>query len=80
MANAPIKKFKAGNIEAAVWLNKKNTDNGEIQFKTASISKSWKTDIWHSEIINLRREEIAKMLLVLGKAQEEILLSGEENE
>jgi len=79
MTNTPIKKFRAGSFEAAIWLNKKNTDEGEIEFKSLSVSKSWKTDVWHSEVINLRKSDIPKMVLVLEKAQEELLLSGDED-
>jgi len=81
--NRPIKKFRSGLIEAAIWLNTKQKDKEEISFKTVSISKSWKAkdeNIWRSEVINLRKGDLAKAILVLQKAQEELLLSHEEDE
>lgn len=81
--NRPIKKFRSGLIEAAIWLNTKQKDKEEISFKTVSISRGWKAkneDTWRNEVINLRRNDLPKMILVLQKAQEELLLSKEEDE
>lgn len=83
MANRPIKKFRSGNIESAIWLNTKTVDGNSVDFKTVSLSKSWKKqdeDIWRSEVINLRRNDIAKAMLVLQKAQEELFLAEEVQE
>ncbi len=74
----PIKKWRAGNIEIAVWLNKREVDGVEVEFKTLSLSRSYKKrgeDTWRNDVINLRRGDIPKMLVVLQKAQEELLLS-----
>ncbi|HLD02626.1 MAG TPA: hypothetical protein VJC07_02930 [Candidatus Nanoarchaeia archaeon] len=82
--NLPIKKFRSGNIEAAIWLNKhKRNENEEIEFKSVSLSRSYKKkdeNQWRNEVINLRKMDIAKALLVLQKAQEELLLFHENNE
>lgn len=78
MANRPIKKFRASNIEGAIWLNTRETNEGEVGFKTASISRNFKKrdeDIWRSEIINLRRGDIPKLLVVLHKIQDELFLT-----
>lgn len=84
MANIPIKKFKAGNMETAIWLNKKKGSDGEeIEFKTASLTRSWKKygeNIWRHDAINLRRNDIQRAILVLQKAQEELLLAEKEEE
>ncbi len=79
MENRPIKKFRAGGIEAAIWSNKKvKNDKEEIEFKTVSISRSWKkADQWHSSVVHLRRNDLQKAILVLQKAQESLLLEGE---
>jgi len=79
MENRPIKKFRAGGIEAAIWSNKKTkNDKEEIEFKTVSISRSWKKDDqWHSSSVHLRRNDLQKAILVLQKAQEDLLLEGE---
>ena len=83
--NLPIKKFKAANIEAAIWSNKRDIDGSTVEFKTVSLSRSYKKskeDVWRNEVINLRKNDLAKIILVLQKAQEELLLSdgGKEDE
>jgi len=83
MKNRPIKKFKASNIEAAIWENTKKVKDGEVSFKTISLTRNWKKkdeDIWRNDVINLRRGDIAKILVVLNKVQEELFLNpnGEE--
>ena len=83
MVNRPIKKFRSGNIETAIWSNEKEFNGGIVEFKTVSLSRSYKKkgeDIWRSEIINLRRGDIPKIMLVLQKAQEELLLNQEKVE
>ncbi len=76
--NKPIKKFRSGNIESAIWQNEKEMNGNKINFKTVSIRKSWNQDgKWHDATINLRRNDLQKILLVLQKAQEELLLGGE---
>jgi len=84
MGNRPIKKFKSGNIEAAVWFNEREVDGNIVGFKTVSLRRSWrdaKQDIWRDETLNLRKGDLAKVLLVAMKAQEELLLDkGDQNE
>ncbi|MEK6834652.1 MAG: hypothetical protein AABX61_00115 [Nanoarchaeota archaeon] len=83
MANRPIKKFRSGNIEAAIWSNEKDFNGGLVEFKTISLNRSYKKkgeEIWRNEIINLRRGDIPRILLVLQKAQEDLLLNQEQAE
>jgi len=83
MGNRPIKKFKSGNIEAAIWSNEKEFNGGLVEFKTISLSRSYKKkgeDIWRSDQLNLRRNDLQKCILVLQKAQEELLLNQEQQE
>ena len=83
MANRPIKKFRSGNIEAAIWSNEKDFNGGLVEFKTVSLNRSYKKkgeEIWRNEIINLRRNDIQKIILVLQKTQEELLLNQESEE
>src|SRR3989344_3333120 len=83
MGNRPIKKFKSGSIEAAVWLNEREVDGNIVGFKTVSLRRSWRDrekDIWRDETVNLRKGDISKALLVLQKAQEEVLLNQEDKE
>ena len=88
--NRPIKKWAAGNIQVALWENKKEFNGGEVSFKTFSLSRSYmKKDenMWRSEVINnLRRQDVIKLLTVLHEVQRELYLDkhdkdeGEENE
>jgi len=83
MGNRPIKKFKSGNIELAIWFNEREVDGAIVGFKTVSLKRSWrdnKQEIWRDEVVNLRRGDLPKVLLVLNKAQEELLLEKDENE
>tara|TARA_Y100000310_G_C20083607_1_gene535004 strand:- start:46 stop:348 length:303 start_codon:yes stop_codon:yes gene_type:complete len=83
----PFKKWKCGNIEAAIWNNKREMQEGEeFEFKTVSLSRSYRKkgeDIWRNDAIHIRRNDLQKMILVLEKAQEELLLTegpGDDNE
>tara|TARA_Y100000310_G_C20690371_1_gene821803 strand:- start:1160 stop:1459 length:300 start_codon:yes stop_codon:yes gene_type:complete len=79
--NRPFKEWKAGTVQAAVWSNKKDMDDGtEIEFKTVSLTRSYRKkgeDIWRHDTLNLRRNDLQKVILVLEKAQESLLLSPE---
>jgi len=82
VGHKPIKKWRSGNIEAAVWLNENERNGTKVQFKTVSLSRSWKKkdeDIWRSDVINLRRMDIPKALVLLQKVQEELYLSPEQD-
>lgn len=82
VGNRPIKKFKSGNIESAIWLNEREKDDGSlIGFKTVSLTRHWRKndeDVWRSDVINFRRNDLQKAILVLQKTQEELLLNQEE--
>jgi hypothetical protein len=75
--NKPIKKFKSGSIEAALWSNEREFNDSVVEFKTVSLTRSYKKkgeDLWRSESLNLRRNDLVKAILVLQKAQEELLM------
>ena len=75
MANKPIKKFKSGAIESAIWENSKEVEGNEVGFKTVSLRRSWKQEgVWRDSTVHLRRNDLQKAILVLSKAQEELLL------
>ncbi|MBU1203607.1 MAG: hypothetical protein KKG60_00885 [Nanoarchaeota archaeon] len=79
MTNRPIRKWRASNFEVALWSNKSKKNSGEeIEFKTLSLRRGYKKkdeDIWRDETINLRRNDIPKVMVLLGKVQEELLLN-----
>lgn len=78
--NLPYKKWKSGNVEVVIWNNKVQKDNSEIEFKTVSISRSYKKkdeNIWRNDVIhNLRRQDLVKLNLMLYEAQKELYLTG----
>lgn len=79
--NRPVKKWRAGNIEAALWVNRREVDGADVEFKTVSLSRNYKKrgeEIWRSDVINsLRRNDLQKAILVLQKAQEALILHEE---
>jgi len=79
VGNRPIKKWRSGAIEGCIWSNKRDVEGNEVEFKTISVSRSYKKkgeDIWRSDLLNLRRGDIPKVVLILQKIQEELLLTG----
>ncbi|MBT3416577.1 hypothetical protein HON86_01330 [Candidatus Woesearchaeota archaeon] len=74
--NKPIKQYKSGAISSSIWANERDIDGNKVEFKTVSLRKSWKDDknIWRDSTINLRRSDISKAILVLQKANEDLLL------
>lgn len=85
MGNQPIKKWRSGNVTGAIWFNEREINGEKRGFKTATIRRSWKKegDVWRDETINLRRQDIPKIMAILNKIQEELFLSeegGDDNE
>ena len=69
--NMPIKKFRAGNFELAVWKNDREIEGEIVSFKTMTLSRSYKKkeeDIWRSEVLNLRRQDLHKVMVLLNEA------------
>ncbi len=80
--NRPVKKWRIGTIECNIWENEKETPDGNmVGFKTVSLRKSWKQkEQWHDSQIQLRRNDLQKVILLMQKAQEELLLNPESKE
>ena len=81
MGNRPIKEYRAGGIKAAIWFNEREVDGQIVGFKSVTLSRSWKDrkeNLWRNEVLNLRKGDLAKAILVLNKAHEEVLLSSHE--
>ena len=80
MANRPIKQYRAGNIQGAIWFNEREVKDAIVGFKTVSIRRSWKDkdkDMWRDETLNLRKQDLAKLAVIIGKLQEDLLLNEE---
>ena len=80
----PIKKWRISNVEICVWENKKKFKDGEVSFKTATLSRSYKKkdeDIWRSEVINnIRRNDIPKIQVLLNKVQDYLFFEDSEHD
>ncbi len=80
MSNKPIKKYRSGLIQGAIWLNEKKIEQDTVGFKTVSISRSWKNKEdgqWRDETMNLKKADIPKLQVILNKIQEDMLLTNE---
>lgn len=83
MGNRPIQKYRSGQLEAAVWFNeRKLKDDSIVGFKTVSLRKSWKDDegVWRDATIQLRKHDIPRIIVLMNKVMEELLLAHEEKE
>ena len=79
MVNRPVKKWRSGAIEVSVWINEKEKDGNLIEFKTISLKRSWKQDgVWRDSVINLRRNDLPRVVAVLNEALREMYLEPEE--
>ena len=83
MGNRPIKKYRSGQLEAAVWFNeRKLKDDTIVGFKTVSLRKSWKDDegTWRDATLQLRKQDIPRIIVLMNKVMEELLLAQDEKE
>lgn len=84
VGNRPIKKYKAGNISGAIWFNERQVNGNIVGFKTASLKRSWldkEKNIWHDESLNLRRQDLVKLRIIIDKMLEELYMTeGSEND
>jgi len=79
----PVKSFKSGALQVAIWENEKQMPDGQIQrFQTVSFDRRYrdpKSGEWKSTS-QLRVNDLPKATLVLQKAYEYLVLSGAEEE
>lgn len=83
MGNRPIQKFRSGQLEAAIWFNeRKLKDDSVVGFKTVSLRKSWKDDegVWRDATIQLRKHDIPKIIVLMNKVMEDLLLAHDDKE
>ncbi len=83
MANRPIKQYRAGNIQGAIWFNEREVKDAIVGFKTVSIRRSWKDkdkELWREETLNLRKQDLPKLAIILNKLQEDLLLTEEDDD
>ncbi|MFO8016660.1 MAG: hypothetical protein R6U32_06145 [Candidatus Woesearchaeota archaeon] len=73
--NLPEKKFRAGPVAATVWKNTGNRDGQAVEFRTISISRSYKdkNDAWQNTS-SMRLNDLPRAEVVLKKAYEYLVL------
>lgn len=75
-----LKSIKSGNFELSIWENEKDfEDVGVVGYQTITIRKSWKdhSGLTRDQRLHLRKQDIERVLVLLRKAQEHLLLEGE---
>jgi hypothetical protein len=78
--NLPEKKFRAGAISATIWRNTITKKDGTpAEIRTVSFQRSYKdkeTDEWKNTS-SLRSSDLPRAVVVLNKAYEYLVLSGQ---
>ncbi len=75
-----LKSIKSGNFELSIWENEKDFgDVGIVGYQTITIRKNWKDNnsVSRDQKLHLRKQDIERVLVLLRKAQEHLLLEGE---
>lgn len=79
----PIRSFRSGAIQAAVWENEAEGKDGTPRvFRTVSFERRYKdpsSGEWKSTN-QLRVNDLPKAALILGKAYEYLVLTGDEEQ
>jgi len=80
---APMKLIKSGNFEVSVWDNERDMeDGGIISFRTVSLRKYWRdnNNTIREQKLSLRKQDVERVLVMLGKIQEYLVLEEGEHE
>jgi len=83
MGNQPLKSWRSGNISGALWFNEREIKDGvKVGFKTVTLRRSWKDkqNIWRDETINIRRQDLPKIMTIVSEMMKEFYLTEKEEE
>jgi hypothetical protein len=78
----PLKSFRSGALQVTIWENENLTAEGQVQsYKTVSFERRYKdkNGEWKSSN-SLRANDLPKASLMLNKAYEYLVLTGEDND
>lgn len=78
----PVKSFRSGALQVTIWENENLTPEGQVQvYKTVSFDRRYKdkNGEWKSSN-SLRVNDLPKAALMLNKAYEYLILTGEDND
>lgn len=80
--SGPSKSFRSGAMQVTIWENENLTPEGQVQsYKTVSFDRRYKdkSGEWKSSN-SLRVNDLPKASLLLSKAYEYLVLTGEESD
>lgn len=79
--NAPVKAFRSGAIQVTIWENENLTNEGQVMsYKTVSFERRYKDKNGEWKSTNsLRANDLPKASLLLSKAYEYLVLTGDDN-
>ena len=66
--------FRAGEIKAIIWSNKRKKDEREYEVKSVVLEKSYKDGDEWKKTNSLNENDVQKAILVLKKAHEYIFI------
>mgnify|MGYP001459247958 CR=1 FL=1 len=75
----PWRTVKSSNFEASIWENERDFgEGGIVAYKSVSIRKTWRdnNNTFREQKINLRKQDVERMIVLLRKVQEHLLLEG----
>jgi len=75
-----LKSIKSSNFEVTVWENERDLEEGGIVgFQTISLRKTWRdiNGTFREQKLHLRKQDVERVLVLLRKVQEHLLLEGE---
>ena len=78
-----IKSVKSGNFEATIWDNEKDFgEGGIVGYQTISLRKIWRDSngTFRDQNLHLRKQDVERVLVLLRKVQEHLLLEGGEED
>jgi len=77
--NKPLQKFRAGAVQASVWSNETTKNGTPTEYKTVTFERRYKDKEgnWQSAS-SLHVRDIPNVMVVLGKAYEELVLKQED--
>ena len=76
-----LKSVKSGNFEATIWENEKDLeDGGVIGFQSVGLRKMWRdqSGTFREQKLYMRKQDLERVLVLLRKVQEHLLLEGED--
>ena len=82
ISKGPLKSFRSGAVQVGIWENENLSNDGQIQaYKTVSFERRYKDKNGEWKGTNsLRVNDLPKATLLLQKAYEYLVLTGEDND